>query len=125
MKFLLDQGISPQVALSLAAAGHDAVHVRELGMSRAGDAEILARAHDDGRVIITEDTDFGTLLVLNARSSPSVVLFRDRSGKAAVRTRLLLDAIPLVQGDLIAGAVVVIDDTSVRVRRLEATGESP
>lgn len=125
MKFLLDQGISPQVALALAGAGHDAVHVRDLGMSQADDATILARADDDHRVIITEDTDFGTLLVLNARSSPSVVLFRDRSGRAGARIRLLLDAIPLVKGDLIAGAVVVIDDTSVRVRRLEATGESP
>lgn len=37
--------------------GHDAVHVRDLGMSRSSDSEILASAADDSRVVVSGDTD--------------------------------------------------------------------
>ena len=44
MKFLVDQCLSVELATHLAAAGYDAVHVASYGLSRADDAEILARA---------------------------------------------------------------------------------
>lgn len=62
MRFLLDQPVSWMVGEALVAVGHEYVHVRDLGMSRAVDASVLDRACDDDRVIITQDTDYGTLL---------------------------------------------------------------
>ena len=41
MRFLIDQALSPAVAIELNRAGHDAVHVRERGMQAASDHEIL------------------------------------------------------------------------------------
>src|SRR5436189_6021830 len=114
MRFLADQGISPKTVAALAEAGHDAVHVRSIGMSRAADSDILQAAEAQMRIILTEDTDFGGLLVVAERKRPSVILFRDHSGRAAVRTRLLLEHLPQIAGDLAAGAIVVIDDASVR-----------
>ena len=87
-------------------------------MSRAADSAILERADRDGRVVIAEDTDFGGLLILSGRASPSVILFRDRSGKTTTRSRLLLANLPQPEADLRAGSIVVIDEMSVRVRRL-------
>ncbi len=57
MRFLLDQNQSPIVAELLNRMGHDAVHVRDLGMSRSSDSEILASAADDSRVVVSGDTD--------------------------------------------------------------------
>lgn len=37
MRFLADAGVSPGTVAFLKQAGHDAVHVRELGMQRAMD----------------------------------------------------------------------------------------
>ena len=62
MKFLIDQAISWLVARDLANAGYDVLHVREIGLSQADDRTILNRAVDEHRVIVTQDTDFGTFL---------------------------------------------------------------
>jgi hypothetical protein len=44
MKFLVDNALSPQVARGLAAAGHDALHVRDIGLQHSADEQITARA---------------------------------------------------------------------------------
>lgn len=44
MRFLLDQNLSPVLGQHLSAAGHDALHVRDIDLSRASDEQVLARA---------------------------------------------------------------------------------
>ena len=49
MKFLIDNNLSPLLADALKAAGHDAVHVRDLGMQAAPDEAVLEQARPAGR----------------------------------------------------------------------------
>jgi hypothetical protein len=72
VKFLIDNNLSPLLAEALKAAGHDAVHVRDLGMQAAPDEAVLERAHAVGQVLISADTDFGGFLSRSKASSPSV-----------------------------------------------------
>lgn len=55
MKLLLDEMYSERVAELLAERGHDVAHVRAIGLGGAPDADVLDRASDDGRTLITEN----------------------------------------------------------------------
>ena len=119
MRILLDNNLSPRLVAELRAHGHDVEHVRDHGLGAAPDEQVLGFARDHGRVLVSADTDFGTLLARTGMDKPSVVLIR-RSGarRASELARLLLANLGVVEDDLAAGAIVVVGDQELRVRRL-------
>ena len=76
MRFLADGGISPRTVEFLNQSGHEAVHVRTLGMQRAPDREVINRALADASVVLTFDLDFGEVLAVGVLDKPSVIIFR-------------------------------------------------
>lgn len=123
MRFLIDQCLSAELAEGLAVAGHDAVHVAAYGLSRASDDEILARAVHEDRVLLSADTDFGGLLAARDATLPSVVLYRRRTRRRPhEQVMVLLANLAALEGDLNAGAIAVIDDRGIRIRRLPIGG---
>jgi predicted nuclease of predicted toxin-antitoxin system len=76
MRFLADAGVSPKTIEFLKQIGHEAAHVRSLGLQRAPDAELVQRARTDRSIIITFDLDFGDILALGVLDKPSVIIFR-------------------------------------------------
>ncbi len=123
MRFLVDNALSPEVAKRLSQAGHDAVHVRDLGLGDAKDPVILDRAAAEDRIVLSADTDFGTLLALRQASKPSVLLFRGATPRRpADRVALLLANLPQVEADLRAGAIVIIEPARIRTRSLPIFG---
>lgn len=119
MRFLLDQNRSPQLAVLLRQAGHDALHTHDVGLADAEDDHVLAAADEQDRVLVTGDTDFGALSALLHRTSPSVILFRARNlPQAHQQAAVLLNHLPGLSEDLARGAVVVVGDDRIRIRRL-------
>ena len=66
MKFLADMGISPLTAEYLRSLGHDAHHLRDIGLFRLADSNIMLIARDERRILLTHDLDFGELLALHS-----------------------------------------------------------
>jgi len=107
------------VAKRLTAAGHDATHVRDYGMQAAGDDEIFVRAQQEQRVLVSADTDFGTLLAAHQESAPSVVLFRHgMQRRPEQQSETLLVNLAVIERDLAEGSIVVIEPGRIRVRGL-------
>jgi predicted nuclease of predicted toxin-antitoxin system len=72
VKFLVDMPLPPALARWLAAQGHDAVHADAVGLGRSTDREILTRARQEARTMVTADLDYPRLLALTGTEGPSL-----------------------------------------------------
>jgi predicted nuclease of predicted toxin-antitoxin system len=62
-----------ELAERLQTLGHDVVRAGEIGLSRADDADLLAQALADNRVLPTLNGHFGDWAVLPLRAHPGVI----------------------------------------------------
>lgn len=118
MKLLLDQGLPRTAATLLSQEGLDTLHVGDIEMSEAEDADIIQRASAEGRVVVTLDADFHTLQALDAATSPSVIRIRIEPLRAQAVTQLLLAVIAECQRELEQGAAVTVEPNRIRIRLL-------
>ena len=80
------------------------------------------RATVESRVVVSADTDFGTLLALREDISPSVILFRAASlRRADDQVALILRALPSIDTALQRGAIVILERHRLRLRDLPIT----
>jgi predicted nuclease of predicted toxin-antitoxin system len=118
MRFLADAGVSPKTVDFLKQLGHEAVHVRTLGLARAADAELIQLARTDSSVVVTFDLDFGEILALGVLEKPSVIICRLTDERADSVNRHLATVLSERLSELESGALILVEDARYRVRRL-------
>lgn len=117
MRILADEIIPGAAVRELSAAGHDVVWVRDAAPG-SSDADIVARAAREQRIILTFDKDFGELawragLLMGC----GVVLFRlAMSTAASVGARI---AARVAERTDWAGHFSIVEPGRVRMRSLE------
>ncbi|MBI1983233.1 MAG: DUF5615 family PIN-like protein [Acidobacteria bacterium] len=110
-------GISPRTVKFLRELGHDAVRLSDFGMERASDFDVIAHAAHESQVVLTFDLDYPALLALGRTERVSSVLFRTVIADPAWINSRLSQCLPLVEDALREGAIVIVEDDRVRVRR--------
>ena len=118
MRLLLDENLSGRIRTLMQENGHDATHVADLGLLGAPDEVVLATAEAQDRVLVTADTDFGTLLAATQAAQPSVLLLRRGGRRADQRAEQILAALANARVPLQAGALVVAEHSRLRIRQL-------
>jgi len=118
MKFLLDMGLARSTAVFLRNQGYDAVHLREEGLQRLPDEEIIAKARLEGRIVLTHDLDFGRIIALSRSQLPRVIIFRLDNMQPIQVNHYLTDVLTRFTTELQAGALVSVSEHAIRVRSL-------
>ena len=118
MRFLADMGISPVTVAFLQSQGYDALHLHEQGLDRLQDADILEKAQQEGRDILTHDLDFGELIAASRARLPSIVVFRLRNMRPERINDCLNRLVNAHQESLEQGAVISVTEGQIRVRML-------
>ena len=123
MKFLGDMGVSKTVINTLRNDGYDAIHLRDEGLQTLPDDNIILKAKDEGRIILTFDLDFGELLAFSGDSLPSVIIFRLEKANPDYVLSKLNPVLEECQNILEDGAIITIKDKNYRVRYLPVKNE--
>jgi predicted nuclease of predicted toxin-antitoxin system len=113
MKILLDSCIWGKICPELEDAGHDVVWSGNWPTD-PGDEEILARAHKEGRVLVTLDKDFGELAVL--RNQPHSGIIRLVGISAHKQAAICLEVLAKHESDLHSGAIITAEPGRLRIR---------
>lgn len=107
---LLDQGLPRDAAEQLRSAGVECIHVGEIGLSAASDTEILEYARAAGRVVVTLDADFHSILVVSSMSAPSVIRIRLEGLKAPAIAAIVREVIAAYAPDLAIGCMITVKE---------------
>jgi predicted nuclease of predicted toxin-antitoxin system len=110
--------LSPALAQWLRSQGYDAVHAAAMGLARPPDTEVIARAKQDWRIVVTADLDYPRILALGAADGPAVILFRGGDWKESEAIDRLSAAMAIIPEDQLANSIVVIEKSRIRRRAL-------
>ena len=118
MLIMVDECLPNSLVLELRGRGHDVVWARE-AYPGDDDEKILSVATAEGRILLTEDRDFGTLTVRQKRPTVGIVIahasrFAGTPADIAIRIANALGDL----GDKCLGALTVIEPDRVRQRPL-------
>jgi len=115
MRFLLDENVDARIARYLRAGGHDVLLVQDEPGVGVSDVEVLAAALRQQRILVTNDTDFGELILRRGLPHSGVLLFRLQTTALEAKQA----AVDLVLRDYHErlGEFLVVTEDRVRVRR--------
>lgn len=113
MKVLLDTCVWGGACTELEAAGFDVFWTGSLDQD-PGDAQILARAYAEGRILVTLDKDFGELAIVHGVPHCGIIRLVGWSAKrqAAICFQVLKEHGPALQ----AGAIITAEPGRLRIR---------
>ncbi len=113
MRFLVDECTGPAAASWLRAQGHDVFSVYEQARG-LDDDEIIRKAFEDNRILVTNDKEFGEKVFREKQSHRGVILLRLEDERSKNKIAVLQE---LLEGyaNRLSGSFVVATETKVRI----------
>ena len=113
MKVLLDTCVWGGTKTDLISAGYDVIWTGDWDKD-PGDEEILAHAKREGRVLVTLDKDFGELAIVFNLPHSGIVRLVNLAARE--QGKFCLDALRKYGDELLAGAIITVERSRIRIR---------
>ncbi len=113
LKFLIDKCTGKKFAILLKNAGYDVVGDWK---PSASDEEVLRKAEEEDRILITDDKDFGELVFRLRKPSKGVILLRTSTTDPVRRFKLLEKILKSID---VRERFVVVRDDAVKLRKIK------
>jgi len=114
--FKTDENLPEDVAVLLRNAGHDAVSVVAQKMGGQSDQTLADVVRSENRTLITLDLDFADIRVFPPGQYAGLIVLRPTAQDKPSVLSLLKRVIPVLNTEPLAGALWIVDETSVRGR---------
>lgn len=118
LSFIADIHISPLTVSYLQKLGYKISRVTDFLSASVPDNQIIELARTQDAVIITQDLDFSYIIALSGQNKPSVISLRVGNANPQVISQLLQNIIPQISKDLEEGAIVSVEESKFRIRKL-------
>jgi len=115
VELVADESCAGPVIRALREAGHDVIAITE-SATGASDEAVIARAFDEGRVLLTEDRDFGELVYARGRSSAGVVFIKFDNRARRAKPAAVVEAVAKL-GARLRDGFTVVEPGRVRLAR--------
>lgn len=119
MKFLADQDVYAVTIAFLSGLGHDVVRDAQLGLAQAEDAELLRLAHEQQRILVTRDRDFGAFVFVRGNGARVLYLRILPSTQNAVHAELAR-VLSMHSEQELQASFVVVEPGRHRMRKLDS-----
>ena len=116
MRWLADECVSARLVKLLREAGHDVAYVAEMAAG-ASDTDLIGLARRENRLLLTDDKEFGELVIRRRWAVPGLILMRIASDDPQARWKRLQAAIVRFN-ESFYGRYVVIEESRFRIRQL-------
>jgi predicted nuclease of predicted toxin-antitoxin system len=119
MRLKIDENLHPDVATYLRGQGHDAATVWDESLRGTADSNLAQVCQQEGRALITMDLDFADIRSYPPEQYPGLIVLRLASQSRAHVMRSVARIEDMLREEKVAGKLLVVDETSVRLRGRE------
>jgi len=119
VRFLADECCPAPVVAALRGLGHDVTHVLERNPG-ASDEWVANEAMREDRIVITEDYDFGEMVIRRGLALPGVALMAMGALAPSERAARLIDVIRTAP-EMMQHALAIVEPARVRARPFEGS----
>jgi predicted nuclease of predicted toxin-antitoxin system len=119
VKVKLDENITTAARALIAQHGHDVDTVADEDLTGATDSVVIEACRSDERMLVTFDVGFGNLRAYPPGTYNGIVLLRVADQRPDATLDVLRRFLIEHALDELAGALIVVSDDRVRIRRSE------
>lgn len=116
MKFLADENVEWPIIVQMRQWGHDVLSIKEALPGKEDDA-VLALSQKETRILLTNDLDFGRIVIHQKKNSPGVVLMRFDSEASNQKIKALGHLLQH-HSEKLMGHFTVISEKRIKIRPL-------